>query len=132
MLKINQFSETWLDASNTNLSINIEGYNVLRRDRISHAGGVCAYIRSDLSYNQRAELQNDGLEDLWMELLLPNSKPIFIGTCYRAPDNNKIIDCLESTMSKLRIDCNTIILGKGINSNQVTEGEEFESNQLEY
>ena len=62
-------SEIWLDASNTNLSINIEGYNVLRRDRISHAGDVCAYIRSDLSYNQRAELQNDGLEDLWMELL---------------------------------------------------------------
>ena len=104
-------SETWLDASYTNLSVNIDGYNVLRRDRASHAGGVCAYIRSDLSYNQRVELQNDDLEDLWMELLLPNSKPIFIGTCYRAPDNNKVIDCLESTLSKLRIECNTITLG---------------------
>merc|ERR1712002_780136 len=52
-----------------------------------------------------------GLEDIWLELLLPKSKPIVIGTCYRTPKNNKIIDCLESTMSKLQPDCETIILG---------------------
>ena len=69
------------------------------------------YIRSDLAYNQRNELENDDLEDIWLELLLPKSKPIVIGTCYRAPKNNKIMDCLESTMSKLQPGCETIILG---------------------
>ena len=56
-------------------------------------------------------MQNNNLEDIWLELLLPKTKPIYIGTCYRAPNNNNIIDCLESTLSKLRADCETLILG---------------------
>ena len=28
----------------------IDGYNLIRRDRDGHAGGVCAYIREDLAY----------------------------------------------------------------------------------
>ena len=68
-------------------------------------------IRSDLAYNHKVELQNTDLEDLWIELLLPKTKPIFIGTCYRAPHNNKIIECLENTLSKLQPDAETHILG---------------------
>ena len=104
-------SETWLDPSATKKSIEIDNYNVERNDRTTRCGGVCAYIRSDLSYNHKVELQNNDLEDLWLELLLPNTKPIYIGTCYRAPNNNNIIECLESTLSKLRPDCETLILG---------------------
>ncbi|CAL4218293.1 unnamed protein product, partial [Meganyctiphanes norvegica] len=104
-------TETWLDICQPDGSLHIEGYNLLRRDRLTHGGGVCAYVRADLAYNPKVELQNVELEDLWFEILLPLSKPIFVGTCYRAPYNNKIIECLESTMSKLRSDCDTIILG---------------------
>ena len=57
------------------------------------------------------ELQNQNLEDLWLELLLPKNKPLFIGTCYRAPKNSKLSECLENTLSKLRSDCDTVILG---------------------
>ena len=63
-------TETWLDDSHTDDSISIEGYNIDRRDRVTHAGGVIMYIRSDLAYNHRGDLQNDNLEDLWIELLL--------------------------------------------------------------
>ena len=104
-------TESWLDSSFTNNSIKIEGYNILRRDRETHAGGVCMYIRSDLVYNPREDLQNDNLEDLWIELLLPKTKPILIGTCYRAPKNTKLKECLENTVSKLSADCDTVILG---------------------
>ena len=38
-------SESWLDSSHTDESIKIEGYNVIRRDRETHAEGVCMYIR---------------------------------------------------------------------------------------
>ena len=57
-------TETWLDSSFPNNSIRIEGYNIIRRDRETHAGGVCVYIRSDLDYNPREDLQNQNLEDL--------------------------------------------------------------------
>ena len=90
-------TESWLDESHTTESISIEGYNIVRRDRKTHAGGVLMYVRSDLAYNQRQDLQNDNLEDLWIELYLKHTKPIYIGTCYRAPRNNNLKDCLESS-----------------------------------
>ena len=104
-------SETWLDASHTDESVEIEGYKVVRRDRLTHAGGVCMYIRNDIIHDPRPDLQNNNLEDLWIQLLLPKTKPIIVGTCYRAPKNNNVIECLESTMRKLRGDCDTFILG---------------------
>ncbi|CAL4152507.1 unnamed protein product [Meganyctiphanes norvegica] len=51
-------TESWLDISQTDESIKIEGYNILRRDRLTHGEGVCAYIRADLAYNPKVELQN--------------------------------------------------------------------------
>ena len=104
-------TETWLDSSFPNNSIKIEGYNIIRRDRQTHAGGVCMYIRSDLRYNPREDLQNENLEDLWLELLLPQTKPILIGTCYRAPKNSKLTESLGNTVTRLQADCHTVILG---------------------
>ena len=69
------------------------------------------YIQSDLLYNPREDLQNENLEDLWLELLLPKTKPILIGTCYRAPKNSKLTESLENTVTRLRADCDTVILG---------------------
>ena len=84
---------------------------MIRRDREGHAGGVCAYIRDDLAFNVRQDLNNSDLEDLWLEILLPKSKPLYIGICYRTNNNNKFLDCLENTLSKLRSDCDFLILG---------------------
>ena len=67
-------TESWLDESHTMESVSIEGYNTVRRDRKTHAGGVLMYVRSDLTYNHRQDLQNDDLEDLWIELLLKHTK----------------------------------------------------------
>ena len=104
-------TETWLDGSYTDASVSIEGYNIIRRDRLGHAGGVCAYIRENLAFNTRPDLNNNDLEDLWFEILLPKSKPLYIGVCYRTSNNNKYLDCLESTLSKLRTDCDFVVLG---------------------
>lgn len=50
-------TESWLDESHSSESISIQGYNSIRRDRISHAGGVLMYVRSDLAYNHRKYFQ---------------------------------------------------------------------------
>ena len=104
-------SETWLDDTYTDACVNIDGYNIVRRDREGHAGGVCAYIREDLAYNTRSDLCNPDLEDLWFEILLPKSKPLYIGVCYRTNDNTKCFECLDNTLSKLRSDCDLVVLG---------------------
>ena len=104
-------TETWLDSSYTDASVAIDGYNLIRRDRDGHAGGVCAYIRDDLAYNERKDFNNSDLEDLWFEILLPKSKPLYVSICYRTNTNNKFVECLENTFSKLRSDCDLLILG---------------------
>ena len=69
-------SETWLDDNVFDSELSILNYNIHRRDRNRHGGSVCLYIRSDISFNTREDLQHQDLESLWMELLLPNAKPI--------------------------------------------------------
>ena len=78
-------SETWLDYSVINSEIQIECYSILHNDRDRHGGGVCTYIINSIAFNPRADLQTDGVESLWIELLLPKTKPIVIGTIYRPP-----------------------------------------------
>ena len=111
--KIAVFSitETWLDNSYTDQSIKIEGYNLIRRDRDTFAGGVCIYIREDLAFNPRQDLQNINFEDVWVEILLPRCKPIIIGTCYKAPDNNNLTECLENTLNLVNPESDIYVLG---------------------
>ena len=104
-------SETWLDDSYPDDSVKIEGYNLIRRDRLGHAGGVSAYIRGDLAYNTRTDLNNVETEDLWFEILLPKSKPLYIGVFYRTNENIKFLESFKSTLSKLRPECDLIVLG---------------------
>ena len=104
-------SETWLDDSHTDCSVSIDGYSLIRRDRDGHGGGVCFYIRDDIPYKARPDLCNDDLEDLWVEILLTKSKPIYVSVCYRNDKNKNLLKCLENSMSKLRPDCDFIVLG---------------------
>jgi hypothetical protein len=104
-------SETWIDNSVTDSEISIENYCVLRQDRNRSGGGVCVYVRSNLAFARRTDIVNDNIESLWLELYLPKTKPIIVGVCYRPPTHASFIDHWEEELSKLRMDCETIILG---------------------
>lgn len=42
-------TETWLDSSIDNRLISIDGFKILRHDRNRHGGGICVYVRKDLT-----------------------------------------------------------------------------------
>ena len=69
------------------------------------------YIQDNIDFHVREDLQNDPLEDLWIELLFPKTKPLIVGTCYRAPTNSAAKDCIETTLNKLSPGCDAILLG---------------------
>lgn len=69
-------TETWLDESVFDSEIIIPGYSIVRRDRNREGGGVCLFIRNNLTFNNRIDLYIDDLEALWIEILLPHTKPI--------------------------------------------------------
>ena len=99
------------DDSITDAEIAINGYSVLRHDRNREGGGVCEYIRNDIAFNPRKELQNNCTETIWFDLLLPKSKPIIIGVCYRPPEDPDFLSHFECCISKIRSDCEIMIMG---------------------
>ncbi|XP_057302635.1 uncharacterized protein LOC130636806 [Hydractinia symbiolongicarpus] len=50
------------------------------------------YIREDISYQRRYDLETEGIEGIWMEILIPNTKSILLCSVYKPPDNSKYID----------------------------------------
>ena len=78
-------SESKLDESILDDEISITGYKLIRADRNRHGGGVACYIKSDIACNERKDFSND-IENIFLDILLPNSKPILVGIIYRPPD----------------------------------------------
>ena len=92
-------SETWLDISVPDSEIAIHNYYIQRRDRNRHGGGVCIYVRKDLSFNIRNDLDHTELEAKWIELFLPKSKPILVGVIYRPPSQQNFYTILDVVCS---------------------------------
>ena len=93
-------SETWLDSSILDGEVGLSGYYIYRHDRNRHRGGVCLFIRSDITFNPRHDLQVDGLESAWVEVILPKTKPIIVGVCYAHLNNLTSMNSLNLSVVK--------------------------------
>ena len=76
--------ESKLDASLLDPEISIDNYKILHCDRNRQGGGVVCYVRNDLSYNTQSVFPRE-VANIFFEILLPNSKPITVGTIYQPP-----------------------------------------------
>lgn len=95
-------SESHLSSEVPDIDINLPSYNVFRRDRNRHGGGVMIYVRDHFTCNRRTDLESDSIEMLWVELKL-NNKVFFVGSCYRPPnqaaqDIENFTDCLYDSL----------------------------------
>ena len=76
-----------------------------------HGGGVACYIRNNLSYNILSVFPCE-IESVFFGILLPNSKPITVGTIYRPPNQSNFLEVLNENMNKIDSISNEIyILG---------------------
>lgn len=103
-------SETWLDETVTDGEINIDGYNVLRQDRNRHGGGVCIFIKNSLNYDVKS-ISIPSFECLFIDILLPSTKPITFGVCYRPPNDTSFLANLESALDYLNADNEIYLMG---------------------
>ena len=68
-------------------------------------------MRNDLSYNILSALRRE-IESVFFEILLPNTKPITVGTIYRPPNQSNFLEVLNENMNKIDSISNEIyILG---------------------
>ena len=64
---------------------------------------MCLFIRSDITFDLRHDLQVDGLETAWVELILPKTKLIIASVCYLLPKQTAFYKLLESVCCKSNI-----------------------------
>ena len=71
--------------------------NLLRSDRIRHGGGVLCYIKNTIGYN-RTERFSTEIENIFVDTLLPKTKPIIIGNVYPPPAHSGLLDKLSNAI----------------------------------
>ena len=108
------FSESWLDHRLDDSLIHVQGYDIIRHDRTwsiddnnfpKKGGGVGMYIKSCYNYSlakfANHNYSTEYLEIIWIEIIMPNSRNIVIGSLYRPPAGNitrfcdKLTECIN-------------------------------------
>ena len=72
------FSETRLDSNISDNVIDLDGYDIVRKDRSRNGGGVCIYLRSSINYKIRNDLIPYKLEAVCVEISKPHSRPFLV------------------------------------------------------
>ena len=67
-LDILAINETKIDDSVSSNEISIVGYQLIRKDRNRHGGGVLMYIRESIPFSERNDLVHDSLELICVEI----------------------------------------------------------------
>ena len=83
-------TETWLSVNTPTHMISIPNYNFVRTDRRDrHGGGVGFYVRNDIKFTIRNDLNicSDSFESMFIEIS-DNHRPTLIGVIYRPPSSS--------------------------------------------
>ena len=109
-------SESKLHESVLEPKIQIDNYKILQCDRNRHGGGVACYIRNDLSYNILSVFPGE-IKSVFFEILLPNSKPITVGTIYSPLNQSNFLEVPNENMNKIDSISNEIYIFGDFNIN---------------
>ena len=115
-LDILTINETRLDESISDTEVNIQGYNISRKDRCRHGGGVAIYTRDILNVREMSHFVPENIESVCLEIIKPKSKPFFLTTVYRPPSSNaNFMDELENYFHTLGEQDKELILTGDLN-----------------
>lgn len=115
-------SETFLSKNIPDSYLSIPNYNLIRRDRQTHGGGVATFIHKSFKYTHLASL-DDLLPETLTVRIYPDRQASFVLSCiYRPPNSsnswfqlfeNYVVDCRlhcpdHCILGDFNIDLNTI------------------------
>ena len=131
-LDILAVTETWCDDTKTR-EIEIDGYNIVRKDRNRHGGGVLIYIRNGINFKERQDLEHPDVETTWIEVeKLLCKAPTLLGAYYRPPDKDgSYYDNTVDMLSKASAENKEMILLGDFNWNYTLDGS-YHTNPVRY
>ena len=114
------FTETWLNPSVPTNDLTIDSYKIPeRKDRPGDShGGVILYVKNNIHYTRRHDLELRGVESIWIELTLKH-KHILFGVFYRPPYSEAVVfSAIEDSINlAVDSDVNDIIITGDFNLN---------------
>ena len=97
--------------------ISIEHYSCLRKDRNRSGGGVACFIHKSIGFEERSDFSDD-FENIFIDILLPKTKPILLGVAYRPPSDMQFVEKLSNSISNSNsFDAQEVILLGDFNVN---------------
>ena len=83
------FTETWLNPTVQSDDLVFQTFHKPeRKDRRSdHFGGLLLYVKSGIFYKRRSDLEINGIECIWIEVVL-NKESLLFGLFYRPPNSS--------------------------------------------
>ena len=93
-------SETHIDCSVDSSEIELDGYQLFRKDRNRHGGGVLIYAKSSLQPVLFSDIDSNDLEFVFIKLLGPTT-PLLFGVYYRQPNQPRPVR--DQFMESLRV-----------------------------
>ena len=78
-----------MDGNILDNDIIIDGFSdkIFRKDRNNFGGGILVYTSQGICVKERHDLNCDGVEMVWNEVLIPNFK-LLVCVVYRPPGTN--------------------------------------------
>ena len=94
----------------------------MRRVRLSNGGGLIIYLKSNLTYIRRDDLETNNLETIWLEVKINKQKSFLICYCYRPPSSTvDWISTMENSIEKAFLDDKEVIILGDFNFNLLQE-----------
>jgi len=93
-------SETFLTGSINDTDLLINDFVFERKDRSKKAGGgLIIYLKKNISYVRRFDLESSDIETIWLQVAIENNKSHLLCFIYRAPNSPQSwIDSFEKQM----------------------------------
>ena len=124
-------NETWLDSTVADHEVDIDGYELIRKDRNRNGGGVAIYVRGSINYKVRVDLMPRELEIITVEILKPRAKSFLINTWYRSPDASlEVFDEYEKCLQSMDLEDLEIVTTGDFNCDWLRQDGKIQTKKL--
>ena len=131
-IKMFAVSETFMNDSIPSSFVNIPGYNFEWKDRGSGGAGVGFFVKNNIVYRRRNDLQTQDIKLLCLEIMSQNSKSIITCVLSRPPNSSKhlsksFLETFDKQLSNIIRENKEVIIVGDINFNYLDEsnGKQF-------